>query len=818
VRSTSAITGIVSRIRTGAGGEILEFDITATIWNDTGTEDGTWAAGSNQHGETLTATAGENDYRGTLLKTKMTADFALSDPGNTPGLFASPYRESAPFIVATNEDQLAWYCWTPTPQEENPGSYFVPTWDFGDIQLGSSSTRVMGFTVQPPGLLPGTTRYTAILDSYEGGQDILLNRTTSLKISTWLDDPAVDPGTAYPYDQESGGLRSSDVSVFHNIEDPGDGDDSKWEQLPDLDITGMDVNATEPYVLADDFLCTKTNGITNIVIWGSWRFDEFPGDPIMVDFTLSFHADIPTNAAILYSRPENPALWWQHFPPGTFMVELEAEGLQEGWYDPEIGEYIWPGDSMCLKYTFPVTNNVFIQRGAATGTVYWLDVQARVVGGTGLELFGWKTTTNNWNDDAVWAAGPEPDPGMWHELIYPPQHEWASNSVDLAFRLDAGPVLDFGDAPTNYPTTLAKNGARHVIGGPWLGSDPGTMQNNAPDSELDGQPHPSALGDDGDGNDDERGVWIATGSELVRGVQTNYNVIVNGGTGVFQMWIDWNTNGTFEGSELVTNVTLAAGSYNLPIMAPTNAAVGRTFARCRISSAGGLTPVGLAPDGEVEDHALDVGDGYADWGNLQWPPATTTYPGTATSNIYGRVYVKGVTDGAGQGPGVTAQAGVGPNGINPDGSSLWNWFGASYNTDYGTNDEYMTTLTVGTTGRFDYAYRYTQNGLEWTYGDKDGSGNGYAVAQAGDLVVNELPPFDITNIAVVVTADTATVRWEAEDRVVYQMQYVTNLMTTNIFPWTNIGAQVIGPTNVQSDTNANMDFRAYRVIAPYAAP
>jgi hypothetical protein len=47
---------------------------------------------------------------------------------------------------------------------------------------------------------------------------------------------------------------------------------------------------------------------------------------------------------------------------------------------------------------------------------------------------------------------------------------------------------------------------------------------------------------------------------------------------------------------------------------PGNAALGRTFARFRISSQGGLTPVGLAWEGEVEDYlvtiaaAIDFGD------------------------------------------------------------------------------------------------------------------------------------------------------------------------------------------------------------------
>src|SRR3990170_7895753 len=74
------------------------------------------------------------------------------------------------------------------------------------------------------------------------------------------------------------------------------GDPAKWVQLPDLQPTGVDVKATYPKVLADDFLCTSTGPITDIHIWGSWLYDRLPvipgttvGDPNNVSFRLSIH-------------------------------------------------------------------------------------------------------------------------------------------------------------------------------------------------------------------------------------------------------------------------------------------------------------------------------------------------------------------------------------------------------------------------------------------------------------------------------------------------------------------------------------------------
>jgi hypothetical protein len=55
------------------------------------------------------------------------------------------------------------------------------------------------------------------MDSEIEGIDVLLNRTTSLKISTWLDDLSRDLCIPYP---EAEPFRGSDCSVFHNIPEP----------------------------------------------------------------------------------------------------------------------------------------------------------------------------------------------------------------------------------------------------------------------------------------------------------------------------------------------------------------------------------------------------------------------------------------------------------------------------------------------------------------------------------------------------------------------------------------------------------------------
>jgi len=198
------------------GTMLYSFDIVATITNDCPALS-PWEDGSNSHGEFLST---PDQYEGTLFDTKMTAEFAIDQmvfdawPGKDNGS-TGPYNLDGN-IFAENHDELGWYCWTPgNPDgEKQPfGDYLVPTWDFGDIPLGASATRTMSFTCQLE--YGGDPRFDAILES-EAGADILLNRTTSLKISNWIEGLAVDTGIPYPVPP---GL-SSDVSVFHNIPEP----------------------------------------------------------------------------------------------------------------------------------------------------------------------------------------------------------------------------------------------------------------------------------------------------------------------------------------------------------------------------------------------------------------------------------------------------------------------------------------------------------------------------------------------------------------------------------------------------------------------
>ena len=127
------------------------------------------------------------------------------------------------------------------------------------------------------------------------------------------------------------------------------------------------------------------------------------------------------------------------------------------------------------------------------------------------------------------------------------------------------------------------------------------------------------------------------------------------------------------------------------------------------------------------------------WANLQYPSTIdhTISAVNATPDIYGQVWIEGVTNLPGAAAGLIAQVGYGPRNSDPASSSGWIWTDTHFNNDVGNNDEYAGSLLPETTGQFDYAYRYsTTGGTEWVYADLDGIGNGYDPAQAGKMTVS----------------------------------------------------------------------------------
>ena len=72
-------------------------------------------------------------------------------------------------------------------------------------------------------------------------------------------------------------------------------------------------------------------------------------------------------------------------------------------------------------------------------------------------------------------------------------------------------------------------------------------------------------------------------------------------------WLDFDGNGVWDaGDQILNNVRVFAGLQTLNFSIPVGAVPGDTYARVRVSSAGGLNPTGAAADGEVEDYLVTI--------------------------------------------------------------------------------------------------------------------------------------------------------------------------------------------------------------------
>ena len=173
---------------------------------------------------------------------------------------------------------------------------------------------------------------------------------------------------------------------------------------------------------------------------------------------------------------------------------------------------------------------------------------------------------------------------------------------------------DWSDAPDMY------GAASHLVinGGPVLGE--------FVDAESLPQLSDNARGDDTNlifaglpadfeprtgkylGGGDEDGVLGSL--EFTAGTSQNVSISLGDAQGIIQAWIDFNGDGDWDdpGEDVIESPMLSPGSHEFTVNVPTDAASGVTFARFRVSSAGGLAPEGSADDGEVEDYSVTVFD------------------------------------------------------------------------------------------------------------------------------------------------------------------------------------------------------------------
>ena len=183
------------------------------------------------------------------------------------------------------------------------------------------------------------------------------------------------------------------------------------------------------------------------MIWGSYRDDLNAFPPL---FNLAIYSDIPAGQSPTgYSMPD--AMLW-HWYGQAALEEVYAAALDEGFYDPNPDEVVG-SDTVCWKYVFHIDPAEAFEQ--TEDTIYWLgvhhsyDLDGSGVVDSGDEsmllqipewAYGWKTSIDHFNDDAVWCDVTSMDTdgrvqgqGPWNELRFPDGHIFAGDSIDLSF-------------------------------------------------------------------------------------------------------------------------------------------------------------------------------------------------------------------------------------------------------------------------------------------------------------------------------------------------------------------------------------------------
>ncbi|MCD6395038.1 MAG: hypothetical protein J7M40_16230 [Planctomycetes bacterium] len=385
--------------------------------------------------------------------------------------------------------------------------------------------------------------------------------------------------------------------------DPDDGHKMHYPQLPDPQ--GWDV-CLRPMAVADDFQCGATGPITEIHFWVSWKNDIVREVPA---WHISIHEDAD-------GRPGR-ALW--RYKKGAVALKYE-EPSEQGWLcqcDPIEAQKVIPNNhTKYAQVNITEIEEPFVQ---AEGTIYWLAIRGYMPlyeAGVIQPEVGWKTSLQHFRKPAVWMYWPMNSADNSWDAVAIPEYE----QIDMAFVINGRNVqpipLDFGDAPENrcedastrchaYPTTLDRNGARHVVNqGIFLGNP--ALDYPQIDSEKDGQPTIGSDGDDNNEFDDEQGVIlpksVTPGTTAVVDVWSSID-------GYLDAWIDFNSDGDWDdrGERIFFSEKVQIGKNTLEFKVPfTNNDTGpkETYSRFRLSTTGQLNYFGLAKDGEVEDHLV----------------------------------------------------------------------------------------------------------------------------------------------------------------------------------------------------------------------
>jgi predicted outer membrane repeat protein len=434
-----------------------------------------------------------------------------------------------------------------------------------------------------------------------------------------------------------------------------------WANPPAIDF-GTALNATQLNATAD--------------VPGTFVYNPVAGtrldagtQTLSVTFTPTNIANfnVVTKTVSLVVNPVDPVVTWNNPAGITFGTPLSATQLNAMAdttgtfvYTPASGTVLDAGTRI-LSVTFTpdddnfneVTKTVTILVAKANPVITWSN-PADIGGGTPLGATQLDATANVpgtfvYNPVAgTVLSGGNNQPLM---VTFTPTDATNYNQATATVFINVAVGEDFGDAPSQYPVTLAANGARHTTSSLVLGS--------AIDAEADGQPSTAADGDAAD----EDGVTVIADAVVNATTNTSASFLVQvSEVGKLDAWIDFNGDGDWSdtGEQIATSADLTAGDNIISFTIPSTASTGTTAARFRVSTAGGLAPTGAAPNGEVEDYIVSLFDGSsAPTPSINLPNSSATVQ-INTDNLVildnARVLFSAPTTGLGE---VDVQAGSG---------------------------------------------------------------------------------------------------------------------------------------------------------------
>ncbi len=180
--------------------------------------------------------------------------------------------------------------------------------------------------------------------------------------------------------------------------EPDDGHIMHAPQFPDE--TGWDVNATYPIKLGDDWLASTTEYVKDIHFWGSWK-NGYTG--YVTSFNIKIYNDVPAGTDLPYSHPGE--MLWENDISEYNLLEINP-GSTEGWYDSYLGSFQENDHNQYFQYDIYLPEDKWFSQ--EFGHTYWLVISANLDPLFEDSKWGWKSSINHWNDDAVWGISDPP--------------------------------------------------------------------------------------------------------------------------------------------------------------------------------------------------------------------------------------------------------------------------------------------------------------------------------------------------------------------------------------------------------------------------